>query len=157
MICQNLQKYWINFSSHGIWNVKLSNRWRRLAPLLRAGYSNSISCSYSHHSTTDAHDATFVKYRSLNSKFKNRALIFLNLRLFSALYVFVSFKTIKVWVFWEGHKIWKNLRRTFDKSVLICVCNSVDEDFSKQMWPSRIIQTLQPFALYIAEKTYISL
>ena len=27
-------------------------------------------------------------------------------------------ETGKVWVFWEGHKIWKNLRRTFDKSVV---------------------------------------
>ena len=25
----------------------------------------------------------------------------------------------KVWVFWEGHKIWKNLRCTFDKNVLV--------------------------------------
>ena len=31
----------------------------------------------------------------------------------------------KVWVFWEGHKIWKNLRRTFDKSFMFCVRNSV--------------------------------
>ena len=32
---------------------------------------------------------------------------------------------LKVWVFWEGHKIWKNLRRTFDKSVVFCARNSV--------------------------------
>ena len=25
----------------------------------------------------------------------------------------------KVWVFWEGHKIWKNLRHTFDKSIIL--------------------------------------
>ena len=31
----------------------------------------------------------------------------------------------KVWVFWEGHKIWKNLCRTFDKSVVFCAPNSV--------------------------------
>ena len=31
----------------------------------------------------------------------------------------------KVWVFWEDHKIWKNLRRTFDKSVIFCAGNSV--------------------------------
>ena len=31
----------------------------------------------------------------------------------------------KVWVFWEGHKIWKNLRRTFDKSVVFCARNNV--------------------------------
>ena len=36
----------------------------------------------------------------------------------------------KVWIFWEGHKIWKNL------------CQKVDKDFSKQMWSSPIIQTL---------------
>ena len=32
---------------------------------------------------------------------------------------------VKVWVFWEVHKIWKNLCCTFDKSVVFCVCNSV--------------------------------
>ena len=31
----------------------------------------------------------------------------------------------KVWVFWEGHKIWKNLCHTFDKSVMFCARNSV--------------------------------
>ena len=31
----------------------------------------------------------------------------------------------KVWVFWEGHKIWKNLCRTFDKSMVFCARNSV--------------------------------
>ena len=31
----------------------------------------------------------------------------------------------KVWVFLEGHKIKKNLCRTFDKSVLFCERNSV--------------------------------
>ena len=41
----------------------------------------------------------------------------------------------KVWVFWEGHKIWKKSSSYFWQ---------VDEDFSKQMWTSRIIQTL-PF------------
>ena len=30
-----------------------------------------------------------------------------------------------VWVFWEGHKTWKYLRRTFDKSVVFCARNSV--------------------------------
>ena len=44
----------------------------------------------------------------------------------------VSFKTqsidatfYKVCVSWEGHKIWKNLRRTFDKSTAICARNRV--------------------------------
>ena len=38
---------------------------------------------------------------------------------------YTSVTTVKVWVFWEGHKIWQNLRRTFDKSVLFCARNSV--------------------------------
>ena len=33
--------------------------------------------------------------------------------------------SVKVWVFWEGHKISKHLRRTFDKSVVFCAHNSV--------------------------------
>ena len=32
---------------------------------------------------------------------------------------------VKVWVFWEGHKIWKNLCCTFDKSVVFWARNSV--------------------------------
>ena len=32
---------------------------------------------------------------------------------------------VKVWVFWEGHKIWKNLCCTFDKSIMICAHNRV--------------------------------
>ena len=32
---------------------------------------------------------------------------------------------IKVWVFWEGHKNWKNLHRNFDKSVVFCAHNSI--------------------------------
>ena len=31
---------------------------------------------------------------------------------------------LKVWVFWEGQKIWKNLCCIFDKNVVFCVCNS---------------------------------
>ena len=31
----------------------------------------------------------------------------------------------KVWVFWGGHKIWKYLRCTLDKSVVFCARNSV--------------------------------
>ena len=54
---------------------------------------------------------------------------------------------IKVWVFWEGHTIWKNLRRTFDKSVVFCVRNSVlvkkSTKIFLKMWTSRIIQTLK--------------
>ena len=52
----------------------------------------------------------------------------------------------KVWVFWEGHKIWRNLRRSFDKSDVFCARNSVfvkksTKFFSLNMWTSRIIQT----------------
>ena len=36
-----------------------------------------------------------------------------------------TFFLVKVLVFWEGHKIWKNLCRTFDKSVVFCARNSV--------------------------------
>ena len=36
-----------------------------------------------------------------------------------------SFFYFKVWVFWKGHKIWKNLRRNFDKSIVFCAQNSV--------------------------------
>ena len=39
---------------------------------------------------------------------------------------FLMLDSSQVWVFWEGHKIWKNLRRTFDKSVMFCThSNSV--------------------------------
>ena len=31
----------------------------------------------------------------------------------------------KVWIFSEGHKIWKNISHTFDKSVVFCARNSV--------------------------------
>ena len=60
---------------------------------------------------------------------------------------FVSSIEGKVWVSEKATKFEKNLFRTFDKSVVFCahssVCQKVDEDFSKQMWSSRIIQTLR--------------
>ena len=37
----------------------------------------------------------------------------------------LQIQAFKVWVFWKGQKIWKNLRRTFDKSVVFCAGNSV--------------------------------
>ena len=46
---------------------------------------------------------------------------------------------LSFWVFWEGHKIWKNLRRSFDKSVMFC--QVVNEDFILNM-DNSIIQTL---------------
>ena len=53
---------------------------------------------------------------------------------------------VKVWVFWECHKIWKNLCRTFDKSVVFCARNSVLVKKSTKIFEtnvtSRIIQTL---------------
>ena len=36
----------------------------------------------------------------------------------------LQIQAFKVWVFWKGQKIWKNLRRTFDKSVVFCARNS---------------------------------
>ena len=51
----------------------------------------------------------------------------------------------EVWVFW-GHKIWKKIfvvlltRSLF--SARNSTCQKVDEDFSKKIWTSRIIQTL---------------
>ena len=58
----------------------------------------------------------------------------------------VRHDAFKGWVFWEGHKIWKTLCRTFDKSVMFCVRNSElvkkSKRFFKKMWTSRIIQTL---------------
>ena len=38
---------------------------------------------------------------------------------------FWNLLTFKVWVYWEGHKIWKNLCHTFDESVVFCAHNSV--------------------------------
>ena len=54
---------------------------------------------------------------------------------------------LKVWVFWEGQKIWKNLCRIFDKNVVFCACNSVlvkksTTMFFFKIWTSRVIQTL---------------
>ena len=40
-------------------------------------------------------------------------------------YIMWRWLLVKVWVFWEGHKIWINLCRTFDKSVIICARNSI--------------------------------
>ena len=41
------------------------------------------------------------------------------------LHIGFSWRFVKVWVFWEGHKIWKNIRHTFDKNVVFCARNSV--------------------------------
>ena len=37
----------------------------------------------------------------------------------------LSCSSLKVWIFWEGHKIWKNICRTFEKSVLFCLRDSI--------------------------------
>ena len=60
---------------------------------------------------------------------------------FVILYRFLSdIFGVKVWVFWEGHKIWQERR-------VLCAqqrtCQKVDKDFSKQMWLSHIIQILR--------------
>ena len=55
---------------------------------------------------------------------------------------------LKFGFFEKATKFEKNLRRIFDKSIVrvLCAqqrtCQKIDEDFSKQMWSSRIIQTL---------------
>ena len=54
----------------------------------------------------------------------------------------------KVWVFWEGHRIWKKSSLYFWQEHRVLwgqqrTCQKVNEDFSKQMWSSRIIQTLK--------------
>ena len=59
-------------------------------------------------------------------------------------FLYVSFK---VCVFWEGHKIWKKSSSYFlQERRILCAqqhtCQKVNEDFSKQMWSSRILQTL---------------
>ena len=54
----------------------------------------------------------------------------------------------KVWVFWEGHKIWKKSSLYFwqERCVLWVqqrTCQKVDDDFSKQTWSSCNTQTLR--------------
>ena len=63
----------------------------------------------------------------------------------------------KVWVFSEGHKIWKKSSSYFwqERRVLCAqqrTCQKVEEDFSKQMWSSRIIQTLICAVSFILNK-----
>ena len=57
-----------------------------------------------------------------------------------------SWRFVKVWIFWEGHKIWKNLRHTFDKSVVFCARNSVLVTSGKQIDSAFVISNLK---LYI--------
>jgi hypothetical protein len=59
-----------------------------------------------------------------------------------------TFKTSKVWVFWESQKIWRKSSSYFwqERRVLCAqqrtgTCQKVDEDFSKQMWSSRMYYT----------------
>ena len=54
----------------------------------------------------------------------NNRIDFLNTSIFNK-WIAYNWCFFKVWVFWEGHKIWKNLRRTFDKSIVFCARNSV--------------------------------
>ena len=61
--------------------------------------------------------------------------------------IFFRNSTCKDWVFWEGHKIWKKSSSYhWQERRVLCkqqhTCQKVDEDFSKQMWSSRIIQNL---------------
>ena len=74
-----------------------------------------------------------------------------NWRLYVFLFLLPSQKswTLKFGFSEKATNFEKNLRRTFDKRVVICArnctCQKVDEDFSKQMWSSRIIQTLTSY------------
>ena len=54
----------------------------------------------------------------------------------------------KVWVFWEGHKIWKNLHRTFDKSVVFCARNSVLVKKSTKIFKNKFGQVVL-YKLYV--------
>jgi hypothetical protein len=59
--------------------------------------------------------------------------------------------TIKVWDFWEGHKIWKNLRltfNTFDKSIVFCARNSVVVKKSTKIFQNKSGQVVL-YKLYI--------
>ena len=47
-----------------------------------------------------------------------------------------------VWVFWEGLKIWKNLCRTFDKSIVFCAHNSVLVKKSTKIFQNKCGQVL---------------
>ena len=49
-------------------------------------------------------------------------------------------KSCKVHIFWEGHKILRNLPLTFDR--MYC-SQKLGEDFAKILWPSQNIWTLQ--------------
>ena len=63
----------------------------------------------------------------------------------------------KVWVFWEGHKIWKKSSLLFwQEHRVLCAqhrtCQKLDEDFFKKMWTSRIIQTLTNLIIFKTPK-----
>ena len=56
---------------------------------------------------------------------------------------------VKVWTFWETHKIWKNLPRGFDKSAdLLSKRQNHEEDFFK------LCVLLKKFELYIQIKIW---
>ena len=48
----------------------------------------------------------------------------------------------KVWVFWKGHKIWKNLCHTFDKNVMFCARNSVLVKKSTEIFQNKFGQVV---------------
>ena len=55
---------------------------------------------------------------------------------------------IKVWVFWEGHKILKHLRRTFDKRAVFCARNSVLVKKSTKIFQNKCGQVIL-YKLYL--------
>ena len=60
---------------------------------------------------------------------------------------FSEYMNFKVWVFWEGHKIWKNSSSYFwQECRVLCAqqrnYQKADKDFLNQIWTSCNIQTL---------------
>ena len=71
----------------------------------------------------------------------NNRIDFLNTSIFNK-WIAYNWCFFKVWVFWEGHKIWKNLRRTFDKSIVFCARNSVLVKKSTEIFQNKCGQVI---------------
>ena len=116
----NIRRYWAKVFRRNIWTLtwdelfgvsKQNNIWSPFSFSKRSqkkskkrgsGLGPTIQSGSAAHASTLKEGLTFLK---------------------SQLNVISQF--FKVWVFWGGHKIWKNLRRTFDKSIVFCARNSV--------------------------------
>ena len=75
------------------------------------------------------------------------------------LHIGFSWKFFKVWVFWEGHKIWKNIRHTFDKNVVFCARNSVLVKKSVKIFQNKLTSGKQIDSAFVISnlKLYIKL